>query len=64
MNELAEKRILEYDLESLKQNIKKCRINIATFEEAIAKENETIKQLRHMISVLEEKNARLEKKQL
>ncbi len=49
------KEAIQYDIEALKRNVKKCYDNIKTFEEAIANEYKTIRELKYMISVLEEK---------
>jgi len=46
---------LQYDLESLRKNVEKCKANIAIFEEAIGKEYATINRLRAMIAVLEDR---------
>ena len=46
---------IPYDLEALKQGLKKCDANIVVFERAIEHEHETKKQFRRMIAVLEEK---------
>ena len=45
----------DYDVEALRENVKKCKVNIKTFEQAIQGEHDTIAQYRHMIEVLEEK---------
>ena len=47
--------MINYDIEALKENVKKCKVNIKTFEQAIQGENDTIAQYRHMIEVLEQK---------
>ncbi len=48
---------LQYDIDALRDNVQRCKANIRTFKEAIAKERATIKQLKYMIGVLEEKAA-------
>ena len=52
------KKPIEYDLQSLREGITKCDVNVGIFEQAIAGERATQKQYRHMISVLEEKYER------
>ncbi len=54
----APERSVEYDLDALRKNIDRCKGNVETFETAIQKEHDTIKQLRHMISEIEEKRER------
>ena len=49
---------IQYDLEGLRANLVRCDANVETFEAAIAKEHTTKKELRMMIRVLEEKQAR------
>lgn len=44
-----------YNTDSLKNGIKACEKNIKTFEDAIAKEHEQIKEYEFMIEKLEEK---------
>ena len=44
-----------YEINGLKDGIERCKINIKTFEDAIDKELETIKEYDMMIEVLEEK---------
>ena len=47
--------MIDYDIEALKENVQKCKVNIKTFEKAISGERDTIAQYRHMIEVLEQK---------
>lgn len=54
----APERSLEYDLDALRKNIDRCKGNVETFEDAIQKEHDTIKQLWHMISEIETKRER------
>lgn len=42
-----------YSVESLENGIKGCKKNIQTFEDAIEKERETIKDYRYMIEEIE-----------
>lgn len=51
---------LDYDIGALKEGIEKAKKNIKVFEQAIDNENNTIKNYRNMISVLEEKKDRME----
>lgn len=44
-----------YNVDSLKRGIEKAYVNIETFEIAISKENETIREYREMIRVIERK---------
>ena len=44
-----------YSIESLERGIEACKKNIKTFEDAIDKERDTIKEYRQMIDVIEEK---------
>lgn len=46
---------IEYDIDALKRNLKRCDDNIQTFKDAIAKEENTKLDLRRMILALEEK---------
>jgi len=43
-----------YEVQGLKDGIERCKINIKTFEDAINKELETIKEYQGMIKVLQE----------
>lgn len=54
----APERSVAYDLDALRKNIDRCKANVETFEEAIQKEHDTIKQIRYMISEIEEKRGR------
>ena len=45
----------DYDIDALEDGIKKCKVNIETFEEAIEGEWDTIKQYRNIIKTLREK---------
>lgn len=47
-----------YNPNALKAGIESCKANIRTFEDAIERENETIREYRKMIQHLEEKAAR------
>jgi len=49
---------IEYDLQALRDGLDKIDKNIATFEDAIEKEHATKREFRHMIAVLEAKQAR------
>lgn len=44
-----------YDVDSLKRGIEKAYVNIETFETAISREQETIREYREMIKVIERK---------
>lgn len=44
-----------YSIESLERGIEACKKNISTFEDAIDKERNTIKEYRRMMDVLENK---------
>jgi len=44
-----------YNIDSLKEGIKKCDENIKVFEDAIKKERDTQEEYREMIKVLEKK---------
>lgn len=44
-----------YSVDNLKHGIQQARKNIQTFEDAIEKENETIKQFKFMIETIERK---------
>lgn len=44
-----------YDPESLRKGIENCKKNIAIFEDAIRKEEETMRQFRDWIRQIEEK---------
>jgi hypothetical protein len=46
---------ISYDVEALKEGIKKAYQNIGIFEDAIEKEHNTIKEYRRMIKVIENK---------
>jgi len=48
----------QYDVTALKANIVRCKGNIETFEQAIQKERDTIKELWHMIDVIAEQRDR------
>lgn len=47
--------MVEYDINALREAIKKANVNIKTFEQAIAQERETQRQYSEMIAVLEAK---------
>jgi len=49
-----------YNIDSLRHGIESAKKNIATFEDAIIKEKETIKEYRFMIKHLEDKKAKSE----
>lgn len=55
MNEKLKVEALQYDLDALKEGIKKCKKNITIFEDAIEKEYDKIKEYRAMIAFLEER---------
>ncbi len=44
-----------YSVESLKEGIEKCKVNIIIFEEAQDRERDTIKEYRFMIETIERK---------
>lgn len=44
-----------YDTDALKKNIEAAKVNIKTFEAAIQREKDTIRQYREYIRVIEEK---------
>jgi len=44
-----------YNIDSLERGIESCKKNVKTFEDAIDKEMETIKEYRKMIEVLQTK---------
>ena len=46
-----------YNVEGLERGIEACKKNIKTFEDAIDKERDTIKEYRKMIGVIEAKEA-------
>lgn len=46
---------MSYSIESLENGIESCKNNIQTFEDAIDKERNTIKEYRVMIEVVERK---------
>ena len=48
----------EYDIDGLLRGIAACKQNIEVFEQAIAKERETIKEYKIMIDHLKEKSER------
>ena len=52
-----------YSVESLENGIEACKKNIQTFEDAIEKERETIKDYRYMIEEIEiqKRNAKIRK---
>jgi len=58
-NPLTQKILIEYDIDALRDGIEKAKDNIRTFEEAIEGENETMKEYRRIISVLEENHKQL-----
>lgn len=47
--------MVEYDINALREAIKKAEVNIQTFEDAIEGERATQREYRRMISVLEDK---------
>jgi hypothetical protein len=52
---------MAFDPTALKAGIEKCRINITTFEQAIEKERDTIKEYRIMIDAIEEQERNKDK---
>ena len=45
----------DYNVDSLKEGIERCKKNISTFEEAISNERRTIKEYYEMIEAVERK---------
>lgn len=56
MNEHQRGRILQYDPEAIKRNIRKHRENIRIFTEHIEQAKEDIEELESYLSVIEEHN--------
>lgn len=50
-----------YDIEAMKNAVKRCDVNIKTFEDAIDKELKTKREYQRIVRTLEEKQSEEEK---
>lgn len=50
-----------YDPDALERGIAKCRVNIQTFEDAIERERQTMKDYREMIDSIERREREVER---